>query len=86
MRELTIRMESDHYVEEGFLTKTSLSHLLQHAAANSPKLEKLVGEWTKVPDREISQMEEDYARKGLPVKIRNAEPYREFQNTEDNDR
>ena len=31
-------------------------------------------------------MEEEYARRGLPVKIRNAEPYREFQNSEDNDR
>ena len=30
--------------------------------------------------------EEDYAKKGLSVKIRNAEPYREFQNAEDNDR
>ena len=45
------RMDSDHYVEEGFLTKTSLNYLLQHATMNCPKLEKLVGEWTKVPDR-----------------------------------
>ena len=30
--------------------------------------------------------EEDCAKKGLSVKIRNAEPYREFQNVEDNDR
>jgi len=86
VRELTIRMDSDHYVEEGFLTKTSLNYLLQHATMNCPKLEKLVGEWTKVPDREIALFEEDCARKGLPVKIRNAEPYREFQNSEDNDR
>ena len=31
-------------------------------------------------------MEEECAKRGLPVKIRNAEPYREFQNSEDNDR
>jgi len=31
-------------------------------------------------------LEEDCAKKGVPVKIRNSEPYREFQNTEDNDR
>jgi len=86
IREFTLRMDSDHYVEEGFLTKTSLSHLLNHAVHNCPRLEKVVGEWTKVPDREIAQLEEDCARKGLPVKVRNAEPYREFQSSEDNDR
>ena len=31
-------------------------------------------------------MEEECERRGLPVKIRNAEPYREFQNSDDNDR
>ena len=31
-------------------------------------------------------MEEECAKRGLSVKIRNAEPYREFQNSEDNDR
>jgi hypothetical protein len=36
--------------------------------------------------REMSQMEEEARRKGLNVRVRNAEPYREFQNTEDNDR
>ena len=46
----------------------------------------MVGEWTKVPDRDIANMEDDCAKKGLPVRIRNAEPYREFQNFEDNDR
>jgi len=86
IRELSIRMDSDHYVEEGFLTKSSLSFLLHHATATCPKLEKLVGEWTKVPDKDIAQLEEDCAKKGVPVKIRNSEPYREFQNTEDNDR
>lgn len=86
VRELTIRMESDHYVEEGFLTRASLALLLHHAAEHCPKLEKVVGEWTQVPDREMSLMEEEARRKGLNVRIRNAEPYREFQNTEDNDR
>ena len=60
--------------------------LLSHAVLHCPRLEKVVGEWTRVPDKEISQLEEDCARKGLHVKVRNAEPYREFQNTEDNDR
>lgn len=69
LREFTLRMDSDHYVEEGFLTKTSLSQLLQHAVVNCPRLEKVVGEWTKVPDREIAQLEEDCAMKGLPVKV-----------------
>lgn len=86
LREFTLRMDSDHYVEEGFLTKASLAALLQHAVVNCPRLEKVVGEWTKVPDREIAQLEEEAARKGLPVKVRNAEPYREFQSSEDNDR
>jgi hypothetical protein len=36
--------------------------------------------------REMSQLEEEARRKGLNVRIRNAEPYREFQNNEDNDR
>jgi len=49
-------------------------------------LEKVVGEWTKVPDRDMSLMEEECAKKGLKVRLRNAEPYREFQNVEDNDR
>ncbi len=44
-------MDSDHYVEEGFRTKASLQLLLQHAVLQCPKLEKVVGEWTKVPDR-----------------------------------
>ena len=43
-----MRMDSDHYVEEGFLTKTSLAALLNHAVHNCPRLEKVVGEWTKV--------------------------------------
>jgi len=86
IKEFTIRMESDHFVEEGFLTKTSLNHLLQHAVSNCPKLERIVGEWTKIPDRELAQCEYDAASKGLDVKIRNAEPYRDFQNLEDNDR
>ena len=50
-----------------------------------PKLQ-VVGEWTKVPDRDMSLMEEECAKKGLKVRLRNAEPYREFQNVEDNDR
>ena len=50
------------------------------------RLEKIVGEWTRIPDREISGYEEEYAIKGLRVNIRNAEPYREFQNMDDNDR
>ena len=86
IRELTLRMDSDHYVEEGFLTKTSLQQLLTHAVTHCPRLERVVGEWTKVPDRDMHNMEEDCAKKGLPVRIRNAEPYREFQNVEDNDR
>ena len=86
IKELTLRMDSDHYVEEGFLTKSSLSELLSHAVSHCPRLKIVVGEWTRVPDKEISQMEEDCARKGLGVKVRNAEPYREFQNQEDNDR
>jgi len=36
--------------------------------------------------REMSLLEEEARRKGLNVRIRNAEPYREFQNNEDNDR
>merc|ERR1711881_581151 len=80
IKELTLRMDSDHYVEEGFLTKSSLSQLLNHAVSHCPRLRKVVGEWTRVPDKEISQMEDDCARKGLNVKVRNAEPYREFQN------
>ena len=47
---------------------------------------QVVGEWTKVPDRDMSLMEEECAKKGLKVRLRNAEPYREFQNVEDNDR
>ena len=43
IKELTLRMDSDHYVEEGFLTKTSLSTLLSHAVVTCPRLEK-VGE------------------------------------------
>ena len=45
-----------------------------------------MGEWTRIPDREISGYEEEYGIKGLRVNIRNAEPYREFQNMDDNDR
>jgi len=86
LKELTLRMGSDHFVEEGFLTKTSLLILLNHALAHSPRLEKIVGEWTRIPDREISGYEEEYGIKGLRVNIRNAEPYREFQNMDDNDR
>ena len=44
-------MEIDHFVEEGFLTKTSLNSLIHHAMENCPKLERIVGEWTKIPDR-----------------------------------
>ena len=51
-------MESDHYVEEGFLTKTSLTTLLNHATHNCPKLERIVGEWTKIPDRSVSSISE----------------------------
>ena len=39
-----------------------------------------------MPDREMTLLEEDCAKKGLTVRLRNAEPYREFQNMEDNDR
>ena len=53
VRELSLRMDADHYVEEGFLTKGSLQQLLAHAAVHCPKLERLVGEWTKVPDRSV---------------------------------
>ena len=51
LKELTLRMESEHYVEEGFMTKTSLATFLNYAVDNCPKLEKIVGEWTKIPDR-----------------------------------
>ena len=43
LRELTLRMDSDHYVEEGFLTRSSLQTLLTHATTHCPRLEK-VGE------------------------------------------
>ena len=51
LKEFTIRMESDQFVEEGFLSKTSLHCLLQHAVQHCHKLERIVGEWTKIPDR-----------------------------------
>ena len=41
IRELSLRMDSDHYVEEGFLTKTSLNALLSHAVVTCPRLEKV---------------------------------------------
>ena len=41
LRELTLRMDSDHYVEEGFLTRTSLQTLLTHATTHCPRLEKV---------------------------------------------
>ena len=41
LRELTLRMDSDHYVEEGFLTRTSLQTLLSHATTHCPRLEKV---------------------------------------------
>ena len=43
LRELTLRMDRDHYVEEGFLTRSSLQTLLTHATTHCPRLEK-VGE------------------------------------------
>ena len=51
LKEFCLKMENDHVVEEGFLTKTSLNMLINHAVENCPKLEKIVGEWTKIPDR-----------------------------------
>ena len=53
VKELRLRMEADHYVEEGFFTKTSLVTLLDHAVEHCSKLEKIVGEWTRIPDRWI---------------------------------
>ena len=51
MKEFTIKMEPDHFVEEGFLTKTSLNELIEHAINHMPFLQKISGEWTKIPDR-----------------------------------
>ena len=59
VRELSLRMDADHYVEEGFLTKGSLQQLLAHAAVHCPKLERLVGEWTKVPDRSVGSQNQN---------------------------
>ena len=53
LKEFFLKMENDHVVEEGFLTKTSLNMLINHAIENCPKLEKIVGEWTKIPDRQV---------------------------------
>ena len=41
IREFTLRMDSDHYVEEGFLTKSSLQQLLSHSVQYCPRLEKV---------------------------------------------
>ena len=49
IRELTLRMDSDHYVEEGFLTKTSLNTLLTHAVTHCPRLEKVSSIHVLVP-------------------------------------
>eukprot|EP00088_Acartia_fossae_P056908 TRINITY_DN6635_c0_g2_i1.p1 TRINITY_DN6635_c0_g2~~TRINITY_DN6635_c0_g2_i1.p1 ORF type:complete len:756 (-),score=155.82 TRINITY_DN6635_c0_g2_i1:596-2863(-) len=86
IKEFCLKMEIDHFVEEGFLTKTSLNSLIHHAMENCPKLERIVGEWTKIPDRELAEIQQRCWKQGLKVAISNAEPYRDFQNYEDNDR
>lgn len=86
MKEFTIKMEPDHFVEEGFLTKTSLSELIDHAINHMPFLQKISGEWTKIPDSELIEIQQKCWKQGLQVSISNAEPYRDFQNYEDNDR
>jgi len=86
IKEFILKMEPDHFVEEGFLTKTSLNELIDHAINHCPLLQKISGEWTKIPDSELMEIQQKCWKQGLQVSISNAEPYRDFQNFEDNDR
>lgn len=87
IKNITLRMVKDQVVESGSFSDRGLIKFLDHCLDHCQKITRLVGEFTKIPDKSLRDKTEVYARKGLRrLKIRNAVPYRKFENIYDAER
>ena len=87
LRRLTLRMSRVETADAGAFTEAGLLKLLDHCAERCPKVGEVVGEFTRVPDLKLAAVVERYAEEGLRgLSVRNAVPYRRFDNDYDSDR
>eukprot|EP00095_Tigriopus_kingsejongensis_P005085 maker-scaffold159_size295958-snap-gene-1.28 protein:Tk05085 transcript:maker-scaffold159_size295958-snap-gene-1.28-mRNA-1 annotation:"conserved hypothetical protein" len=87
IKKITLRMDNDQTVECGSFSDRGLTKFLNHCLRCSPKLTELTGEFTRIPDTLLWAKTEHFVRKGLRrLDIRNAVPYRRFENIHDIDR
>ena len=87
LRRLTLRMSRVESADAGAFTEAGLIKLLDHCAASCPKIGEVVGEFTRIPDLKLAAIVDKYAEEGLRgLSVRNAVPYRRFDNDYDSDR
>ena len=87
LRRLALRMSRVETADAGGFTEAGLLKLLVHCAGRCPKVGEIVGEFTRVPDLKLAAFVEKYAEEGLRgLSVRNAVPYRRFDNDYDSDR
>ncbi|XP_059097262.1 uncharacterized protein LOC131891647 [Tigriopus californicus] len=87
IKNLTLRMDNDQVVESGCFSERGLTKFLHHCLRSSPKLTELTGEFTRIPDKILRAKTDSFVQKGLRrLRVRNAVPYRRFENVHDSER
>ena len=88
LRRLTLRTSRVESADAGAFSEAGLLRLLDYCAARCPRVGEVVGEFTRVPDRRLAAVVERYAvEEGLRgLSVRNAVPYRRFDNDYDSER
>ncbi len=87
VRSLTLRMDSLQTADCGTLTERGLVMLLDHFLEHCHKIGEVVGEFTRIPDTKLAAFNAKYVELGLRrLSVRNAVPYRRFDNDYDSDR
>jgi hypothetical protein len=87
VRNLTLRMDSTQTADVGMMTERGLTRLLDHCLEHCHKIGEVVGEFTRIPDIKLVRLTTKYVEMGLHgLRVRNAIPYRSFDNEYDSDR
>ena len=87
IKAVTLRTNNEQPVEAGAFTGAGLSLFLEHCLKHCAKFRDLVGEFTRVPDKTLEARRSAFEARGLRgLRVRNALPYRRFENPYDSER
>ncbi len=77
LNRLTLRLDCEQPVEAGWFSEAGLSDFLGRCLAAGSRLSEVVGEFTRIPDKQLKAKTEWFAAKGLrELKVRCAVQYR----------